>query len=175
MGDVGWLTYEEINLVTEPGQNFGWSAVEGPCTLNCTGLTDPIHAYPHDFGAASIWVGREYLPIGPDRYDGHLNGKMLYGDFYGDFIHMVELDENNEIILDQKIGEHERITSWGQGTDGYLYVTVFDEDSTVLYRVMPASPIPSGILFAVIAGSVFAVLIAVQIRRSKQSSVTQKE
>ena len=170
VGDVGWLSYEEINLITEPGQNFGWALAEGPCLSNCTGLTDPIHAYPHDFGASSIWVGREYLPIGPDRYDGHLYGKMLYGDFYGDFIHMVELDENNEIILDQKIGEHERITAWGQGTDGYLYVTVFDEDSTVLYRVMTASPISSSVIITLIAVAVFAVLMLAQVQRSVKPS-----
>jgi glucose/arabinose dehydrogenase len=163
VGDVGWHSFEEINLITEPGMNFGWSDVEGPCTVNCSGFSEPLLTYAHGLGGSSIWVGREYLPTGPDRYDGHLDGKMPYGDFYGDFIHMVEIDENDEIISDELVGELPRITSWGQGADGYLYVTVFDDEPTVLYRVVLAGLIPLNLLIAIIAGVVLSSMIAVQV------------
>lgn len=29
IGDVGWSTWEELNVCTEPGQNFGWPVFEG--------------------------------------------------------------------------------------------------------------------------------------------------
>lgn len=29
IGDVGWSTWEELNVCTEPGQNFGWPIFEG--------------------------------------------------------------------------------------------------------------------------------------------------
>jgi glucose/arabinose dehydrogenase len=53
VGDVGEITYEEINLI-EPGRNYGWPIMEGPechgerlelCAQNV--FDKPIHAYPH--------------------------------------------------------------------------------------------------------------------------------
>ena len=169
VGDVGFMSFEEINLITEPGMNFGWSDAEGPCIVNCSGFSEPLVSYEHDFGAASIWVGQEYLPTGPDRYEGHLYGKMPYGDFYGDFIHLVEIDENDRVVSDQLVGELPRITSWGQGADGYLYVTVFDDEPTAIYRVVLANPFPTNILLVIIAGTVLAGIIAVRAWPSNRS------
>jgi len=45
VGDVGLTTYEEVNLVTQVGQNFGWSTHEGPCQSSCAGFTDAITSY----------------------------------------------------------------------------------------------------------------------------------
>jgi glucose/arabinose dehydrogenase len=45
-GDVGDFTWEEINHIVK-GANYGWPLHEGACTVDCTGFTDPIHAYPH--------------------------------------------------------------------------------------------------------------------------------
>jgi hypothetical protein len=175
VGDVGWLSFEEINLITEPGMNFGWSSAEGPCMVNCSGFSEPLISYEHDSGAASIWVGREYLPTGPDRYEGHLYGKMPYGDFYGDFIRLVELDENDTVVSDQLVGELPRITSWAQGADGYLYVTVFDVEPTVMYRVVLAAPFGMNLLLAIIAGTVLAGMIAVRAGSSKRSVNDEEE
>jgi hypothetical protein len=46
LGDVGDITAEEVNLVLA-GKNYGSGTVEGNCTANCTGLTNPIANLPH--------------------------------------------------------------------------------------------------------------------------------
>lgn len=42
IGDVGWSTWEELNVCTEPGQNFGWPLFEGlePHTGYMAALTE---------------------------------------------------------------------------------------------------------------------------------------
>src|SRR5690606_1956535 len=69
IGDVGDVTAEEINLATEPGQNFGWQDNEGPCLEACDDVRDPIIHYGRSEGKA-VWVGEMYeLPI-TERYYG---------------------------------------------------------------------------------------------------------
>ncbi|HEY6728098.1 MAG TPA: PQQ-dependent sugar dehydrogenase, partial [Polyangiaceae bacterium] len=59
IGDVGDVTREEVNLATEPGQNFGWQDHEGPCEENCEGIRDPVLHYGRSEGKA-VWVGELY-------------------------------------------------------------------------------------------------------------------
>lgn len=109
-GDVGWNTWEEVNVV-EPGSNLGWPCYEGHDQQNGAGspdisaykdltecqkfyaappanLTFPIHVYPHP--PSSAVVSGEFYNGGayPDEYDG----RFFYGDYAKDQIYMLDLD-----------------------------------------------------------------------------------
>jgi glucose/arabinose dehydrogenase len=85
INDVGELKWEEIDLLT-PGADYGWNVREGFCatgsTTNCgpppAGMTNPIHAYSHDTGCATI-TGGAFIPKGywPAAYDDD----YIYADF----------------------------------------------------------------------------------------------
>lgn len=54
VADVGQNALEEIDVVTGPGQNFGWVEMEGcSCTSTCTpsNFVLPVHNYPHSVGS----------------------------------------------------------------------------------------------------------------------------
>lgn len=139
VADAGSTNYEEINVVTRPGQNFGWPASEGPiCRAGSCGvitppvrfwdasedhpffLEDPLYKRNSTFRAP--WVGIEYVPGVTDPYKGLLSRKMLYGDFYLGFVRGIQLDIDGRIVSDQHLGHIELPVQWRQGRDGYLYV-----------------------------------------------------
>ena len=43
IGDVGWETWEEVNVVTAPGPNFGWPCYEGNGTQPAYQAANPAH------------------------------------------------------------------------------------------------------------------------------------
>ena len=86
IGDVGQITYEEVDYETlagASGANFGWDAWEGfrlyhgdwDGTPDPGGTTEPIFAYPHSRGCAIIggYVVR-------DRRLPGLRGRYVYTD-----------------------------------------------------------------------------------------------
>jgi glucose/arabinose dehydrogenase len=85
INDVGQDTWEEVNL-GEAGADYGWNVREGNCvrgsTTNCglppVGLTNPIYAYDHSAGCASI-TGGAFVPRGiwPTAYDD----SYLFSDY----------------------------------------------------------------------------------------------
>ena len=85
INDVGELQWEEVDLLTS-GADYGWNVREGFCVTNSTtncgappaGMTNPIHAYSHDTGCATI-TGGTFIPKGywPAAYDDD----YIYADF----------------------------------------------------------------------------------------------
>src|SRR6185503_15043327 len=85
INDVGQNVWEEIDAGTA-GADYGWNLREGFCangsTTNCgppaAGLTNPLFAYNHADGCASI-TGGAFVPRGawPAEYDG----VYLFSDF----------------------------------------------------------------------------------------------
>jgi glucose/arabinose dehydrogenase/PKD repeat protein len=79
INDVGWNTWEEVNL-GQAGADYGWNLREGGCVANISGsfdcgpppagMTDPIFAYQHD--QCSAITGGAFVPAGvwPAGYDG---------------------------------------------------------------------------------------------------------
>jgi len=138
-GDVGPGTAEELNLVTEPGQNFGWNGTRaGPCT-NCPGLTNPISTYriandPYEGQGnevlegrprRSIWVGVQYEDCGNDRYGGDMTGVYLFGDLFAGWVRGAIIDDSGKKTDDRHLASLDGLSSWAQGPDGYLYATRF--------------------------------------------------
>lgn len=96
INDVGQNTWEEIDAGIA-GADYGWNAREGYCatgsTTNCAappaGFTNPIHAYDHSSGCASI-TGGAFVPAGtwPSGYDGD----YLFSDYVCGTIFRLEPD-----------------------------------------------------------------------------------
>ncbi len=149
IGDVGDMTYEEVNVVTEPGQNFGWASSEGPCVsgedVECGGLTDPLVHWDHD-GVVHpymvddeevvptprrvAWVGTEYSGPSEDRYNGNLDDKVLFGDYCLGYVRALGVDDELNILSDEHLGHLPHTVAWNLGADGYLYAASFGRCTT---------------------------------------------
>ncbi|MEL6339293.1 MAG: PQQ-dependent sugar dehydrogenase [Myxococcota bacterium] len=123
-GDVGLLTFEEVNRI-EAGKDYGWPTAEGDrCRVeDWTDDTScdpeafelPITMYKNAMGC-SITGGFVYR--GDDI--PHLYGKFVYGDFCLGRIWGYDVDgspENYEYLTDAPIN----ISAFGLGLDGEIY------------------------------------------------------
>lgn len=79
VGDVGWGSFEEVNIVTRGG-NYGWPIMEGSACVNsgCDtgGLINPVYAVSRSDGQA---ITGGYVYRGTQSTD--LVGQYVYGDF----------------------------------------------------------------------------------------------
>lgn len=125
IGDVGLVTYEEVNFQpadSRGGENYGWSALEGPEIAE--GWTDPlpedaidpVATYGHDQGCA-ITGGYVYRGAGIPE----LTAAYIYGDYCMGNIWAAYRDEDGEwhsgVITTQQRG----VTSFGEDEAGELY------------------------------------------------------
>ena len=162
IGDVGTDAFEEINLVSESGQNFGWAAQEGPCAGTCAGVTDPIGGWSHDTDTPqirddedarptvrrAIWIGLEYDPAGgPDPYGGRLTGAVLTGDFCVGFVRALEVDDEGAVTRDEHVGHLPFASGWDRGPDGYVYAASFGRCESV--NIDESDPPPSRLVRAI--------------------------
>ncbi len=157
-GDVGEDTYEELNRVQAPGQNFGWRLAEGPCEVDCAGLTDPWTGYDHGSrhpfraedpeatGAVrrSINVGLVYQPRPDDPYQGRWDDVLTFGDTFVGYVRAMRIRDNDE-GASWHAGHIELVTGWAQAPDGYVYVV------TLGSWPMDAPEQPAGLYRAVLA------------------------
>jgi glucose/arabinose dehydrogenase len=60
-GDVGGDRYEEINVVTQPGQDMGWPLLEGEC--NCARKTDPVTGWDRDLDHPYLLDDEDAVPL----------------------------------------------------------------------------------------------------------------
>lgn len=149
VGDVGLYDFEEVNVVSKPGMNFGWADVEGPCvpqseadgaggsgSARCDEFQDPTTYFTHDSDDAFVladpeataalhrvvWVSSTYQGGGEvDPYVGALDDKLLFGDSCTGFARMLEVDQDGAAVTDSPIGHLGPISSVRQHGDGYLY------------------------------------------------------
>ncbi len=154
VGDVGADDFEEINVVTEVGQNFGWSLAEGPCEGDCEGLAQPVIAIKHGIDkyvtenpdavpvqSRVIFVAVSYRDQGNDRYEGLLSGRTVVGEACTGSLRLLEVDDEGALTLDQHLGHLPSAHAWAQAPDGYIYAVqnggcgagnISDADSTLL-------------------------------------------
>ncbi|VUD41390.1 Aldose sugar dehydrogenase YliI [Thalassocella blandensis] len=120
LGDVGEVSFEEINRVTSGG-NYGWPIMEGDSCFNsnsCSmdGLSRPIVSYGRSLGV-SVVGGYVYRGT---RYPALAN-QYIYGDVYSNIFSRIANDSapgTNGTQLFQ-IGT---IYGLAQGNDGEIYL-----------------------------------------------------
>ncbi len=121
LADVGQDKWEEINRI-QLGGNYGWNIREGEHCYNAIqcdsrGLIDPVVEYPN---GSDCSVTGGYVYRGEAIED--LDGVYLYGDYCSGKIWGLFPDGNggfdNRLLLDTSL----RISSFGEGSDGELYV-----------------------------------------------------
>src|SRR5688572_5739582 len=140
IADVGQGAWEEVNLGSA-GANYGWRTYEGafpfsPGTpLGGGTLTEPIHAYNHEFSGRSITGG--YVYRGPAE---GLHGDYFFADFVTGQVFTLELD-GGEWVATERTGQISSSggsvnnpASFGQDGAGNLYLVDIDGD---LFRLTP--------------------------------------
>jgi glucose/arabinose dehydrogenase len=137
IGDVGQGDREEIDFQPVPdqgGENYGWNIMEGfacyPLGSSCssTGLTLPIHDYPHTEGC-SVTGGFVYR--GGSLVA--LQGIYLYGDFCTGKIwglQRISGTWQNQLLNN---GDQTLISSFGEDQTGELYLTTL---SGAVYHIV---------------------------------------
>lgn len=162
-GDVGANTMEEVNVISEVGQNFGWAEAEGRCAQGCSELTDPVLQWPHagvsayaaedpdvvPTNARVAYVALEVEPHDTDPYRGALDGHVLFGDYCQGWVRGAQLDSDGTLIADSHLGHLVVPSAWVRGRDGYIYATTFgkcetpsiDEDDPPMSAFVRAVPV----------------------------------
>ena len=161
LGDVG-SSVEEINSFDYTGVdalnpvNFGWNTHDGfVSSPSIPGYRNPIVYYDRNdsiatafraedpegnlTGLASIIIGDIY---GDLRYDGELNNKLFFAEFYDGFMRAVGVDSNGDItdtdgVPGMHIIHHSQISSMVQGPDSYIYFTTLFAPAMVYRLVKP--------------------------------------
>lgn len=130
VSDVGNFTWEELDRVVKGG-NYGWPLHEGPCTSNCDGYIDPIHAYNHNGSSASVTGGPVYRSsMFPPEYQGSL----FFGDYADGYIKRADLDADGNVTqvhdFDNQAGS---VVDMKVAPDGSMYYITYYPGA--LYRV----------------------------------------
>lgn len=140
VGDVGDLTYEEINLVPIDGQdfNFGWPCFEGPEQVldfdSCnTTFDEPIYYYTT---GCAITMGDVYRP----NDDSSFAPEIIFGD--GCDRSISGLHKTSSGWVAEPIGklpdsEFGYLTTFGKDVNGTLYVGVLGGDVPLYELFIP--------------------------------------
>lgn len=144
LGDVGLVTFEEINRV-EVGGDHGWGGIEGdrcriggtawtigPDDAECdtSGTVLPEHGYRHALGC-SITAGGMIRGSGLESLDD----RVLYGDFCQGTVRSFDPETGEDHwIMDS--GRY--ISTFAQGLDGGVYLA--DWWTGEILRFMPVPP-----------------------------------
>jgi glucose/arabinose dehydrogenase len=133
IADVGNAAFEEINI-GQKGANYGWPNAEGfgsdPAYVN------PIHAYSHNGGAASITGGYVYR----GEADG-LNGQYFFADFVQSRLFTLRFDGSSWVATERTgqihtdIGSVDSPASFGEDARGNLYIVDFGGE---VFRLTPS-------------------------------------
>ena len=123
VGDVGWGSFEEVNIVTRGG-NYGWPITEGAACVNAgcnmTGLINPVHAVARSDGQA-ITGGHVYR--GTQTTD--LTGQYVFGDFASKLFGAVIAGTDGTYTGRQLIAPYAassiNVSSFGAAHDGEMY------------------------------------------------------
>ena len=124
VGDVGWNTREEVDLISSGGRSYGWPCYEGTIRTpgynalpECApeyakeGTADahagPSYDYPHA-GSAAIQGGPTYQGSG---YPPGFQGRIFFGDYAAGFI------KTMRVAADGSVADVEAFADGWYGTD----------------------------------------------------------
>jgi len=142
VGDVGQDRIEEVDMVRR-GENYGWNVFEGfdPFSEQYRHPGEqyiaPVFSYPHHTGVS---VTGGYV------YRGHrapaMEGRYICGDF--ELRHVWALTQTNRTLQSiVEIGRAPtRVASFGQGSDGELYLVGFDSGQIYHMALDKVNPAP---------------------------------
>ncbi|MEM8560172.1 MAG: PQQ-dependent sugar dehydrogenase, partial [Bacteroidota bacterium] len=84
IGDVGWTMWEELNVATTGGQNFGWPCYEGPFQQPQYQAARPATNGCGTVGGSGVTQAQLYWTDNPDdSFPAGLRGDaIIVGDFY---------------------------------------------------------------------------------------------
>ena len=156
VGDVGWESFEELDMLNAPGLNLGWPFFEGPqayVTTNECGtpvpgdLRSPIYyysrtqwcPYPNPLYCEAAVVGGIVIrsvdtPVSfPPSYDG----QYLFSDYYEGFVWRLRDSLGTWVKAPAEVGQPNardwgrvftQVSDYVQARDGSLYYTVNAQD-----------------------------------------------
>ena len=132
LADVGQNAIEEVDRITRGG-NYGWRCFEGTQAYNSTCGPDsasslpPIAQYTHAYGV-SVTGGYVYRGAAIPA----LVGRYVFGDFGSGRIWHIARDTPPTLNVTAGFDSGLSIASFGQGSDGELYVVDY---GGMLYRL----------------------------------------
>jgi len=148
VGDVGWKSREEIDLLSSGGGNFGWPCYEG--TLHtplwkdrpeCVALyaaatpTEPPiyeYAYPAGIFSAALVLGTTYLGTGePTDYPDEYKGALFFSDYISAKVSYLKLNPDGSPAsgYPAAFGKIPGVVQWGTALNGDLvYVDIGIEE-----------------------------------------------
>ena len=124
VGDVGWNTWEEIDVVRTPGRNFGWPCYEGPEARADYQAATPAHHGCESIGtpgnpapatAPTAWFHHQQPSLssppgvrggvvaggvfyGGSQYPSLYQGGYFVGDYGRDWIKVLRTDANDQVL-----------------------------------------------------------------------------
>ncbi len=127
IADVGQNAIEEVNFQpakSQGGENYGWRCYEGnevyntsACTQASSSLTFPVFTYLHD-SECSVTGGYVFRGAVSSVYYGH----YFFADYCSDKIWTLHKVNNNWVKEDFGQFPGNSFSTFGEGTEGQLYV-----------------------------------------------------
>src|SRR5690606_12484678 len=114
IGDVGWLTWEELNISKTGGENFGWPCYEGnytapefwlaqPASYGCDTISGHVPptfwfkhqdrnlSHPSGLGAQAVIAGDVYTGT---KYPVEYKNRLFYADYNRGWVASSALDSD---------------------------------------------------------------------------------
>jgi len=155
LGDVGWGTWEEINVASR-GANLGWPCYEGDdqqpgyaskgaCqdlyARGAGAVQPPLVRWLHvDYGSAAATGGTFYTGT---TYPAQYQGAYFYGDYAQGFLRALRVDANQQLIPGSVADFATNVSApvdIEMGPDGDLYYLSIETGT--LYRLRYGTPPP---------------------------------
>lgn len=167
IGDVGWNLWEELNVATTGGLDFGWPCREGarenlPYTAlappfgGCSSagaLTDPVLALSHQSADSTALVRLRSNSITSGLFyeaqqlPAPWRGRFVFGDFYRGWVHAAQFDAQGRPLTTDLLatGMNGPVDFAVEPATGWLYVASIIDDRVRRIRWSPTADVaPDG-------------------------------